>query len=221
MIKIVNLLLESSNWYHGTPDSREVEKLGGFDSRVMKVKYVSDLDRYNQLQLDMQDANTSNDSTKYINLVRELESLIKEFKYNKPIFLSDSYKVAKTYADPKRAFDYQDATQKVFEVEVNCNKVVRIDVPGEQFRFLSIDKIVKSFVSAGSPMDKVVELISMFNYYNKDAQGIQTDVVAAMGNWFGYDCIDVVGVLDSYMGGTDRSIVRMVLNPSDVRIIKK
>ena len=58
----------------------------------------------------------------------------------------------------------------------------------------------------------------MFNYYISDNKGIQTDVIAAIGNYLGFDCIDVIGVLDSYHGGTVKSTVRMVLNPSNVRI---
>ena len=58
----------------------------------------------------------------------------------------------------------------------------------------------------------------MFNYYISDNKGIETDVIAAIGNWLDFDCIDVVGVLDSYHGGTVKSTVRMVLDPTNVKI---
>ena len=44
-------------------------------------------------------------------------------------------------------------------------------------------------------------------------------MVAAIGEWFGFDFIDVVGVLDSYEGGSTKSTVRMVFNPKDLKII--
>ena len=132
--------------------------------------------------------------------------------------MSDKHSIAKTYADPKRAFDYQNALEKVFEVAVDCDKIAKIVATGDRFRFISIDKVRQGFINSGVSLEEIDKLISMFNYYISDNKGIQTDVIAAIGNYLGFDCIDVIGVLDSYHGGTVRSTVRMVLNPSNVRI---
>jgi len=51
-----------------------------------------------------------------------------------------------------------------------------------------------------------------------DDKGIKTDVIAAIGDWLGFECIDVVGVLDSYHGGNIKSTVRMVLDPTNLKI---
>ncbi len=50
-------------------------------------------------------------------------------------------------------------------------------------------------------------------------KGIRTDDIAAIGNWLKFDCIDVVGVLDSYRGGKESSTVRMVLDPTKAKVI--
>lgn len=73
-------------------------------------------------------------------------------------------------------------------------------------------------MNAGISESEITKVINMFNFTTN--KGIKTDVISAIGNWFGFDCIDVVGVLDSYNGGKTKSTVKMVLNPSKVKIIK-
>lgn len=220
MIKLLNILLESENWFHGTPDSREVEKLGGFDNKLMSAEYIVDLDRYQVLKVQMRDALSSSNSKLYTVLERELNNITKKFTYKKPIFLSDKFKVAKTYADSKRSFDYQNSIEKVFNVETYCSKIVRIVAPGEPFRFLNIEKVKNSFIGAGVSEQVIEDTIKMFTFHSNESKGIQTDLIAAIGSWLDFDCIDVVGVLDSYQGGKDKSTVRMVLDSSKIKIIK-
>lgn len=207
----------NESWYHGTPDSREVEK-GGFESRTLQADYINDLKGYNELMLSMKNAREEGDEDLYFKLLDKVSDYKKTYTYNKPIFLTDKYSVAKTYADPMRAFDYQGAIEKVYEVDVDCSKIVNIHAFGDRFRFISEDKVKKGFIESGVSEDKIDELISKFNYYTTDNKGIKTDLIAAIGNWLGFDCIDVIGVLDSYMGGNIKSTVRMVLNPEKIKI---
>jgi len=207
----------NENWYHGTPDAREIEKEGGFTHKTMKVDYVKDPEGLKKLQHDIQIA-YKNDRNLYFELLKKVDDFKEYFTYKKPLFLSDKYSVAKTYADPKRAFDYQNAIEKVYEVDVTCNKVVKIVAKGDRFRFISIDKVKQGFINSGVSEEEIDRLISMFNYYISDNKGIKTDVIAAIGNWLKFDCIDVVGVLDSYHGGTIKSTVRMVLDPTNVKL---
>jgi hypothetical protein len=58
----------------------------------------------------------------------------------------------------------------------------------------------------------------MFNFYVKDNTGIKTDTIAAIADYLGFDCVDVMGVLDSYEGGTLKSTVRIVLSPEKLKI---
>lgn len=206
------------SWYHGTPDAREVEENGGFTDRTKTISYVTDPKELEQHQEKMNLAIKNNDMDTYHKLLNMTYDFKKDFTYKKPIFLSDKHSIAKTYADPKRAFDYQNALEKVFEVAVDCDKIAKIVATGDRFRFISIDKVRQGFINSGVSSEEIDKLISMFNYYISDNKGIQTDVIAAIGNYLGFDCIDVIGVLDSYHGGTVRSTVRMVLNPSNVRI---
>jgi hypothetical protein len=208
----------NENWYHGTPDAREIEKVGGFTHKIMSVDYVTDLNGLKELYINMKNAKENGDMDLYHKLLNNVDNYKKDFTYKKPLFLTDKHSVAKTYADPHRAFDYQNAVEKVFEVDVNCNKIAKIVATDERFRFISIDKVKQGFMNSGVSEEEIGKLILMFNYYVSDNKGIKTDVIAAIGNWLNFDCIDVVGVLDSYHGGIVKSTVRMVLDPTNVKI---
>lgn len=207
-------------WYHGTPDAREIEKEGGFTNKTMKVDYINDPEEFKNIQQKMNIAKKEGDEDLYWKLLDTVPGYKEDYTYKKPLFLTDKYSVAKTYADPQRSFDYQNAIEKIYEVDVDCNKIAKIIATGDTFRFLSIDKVKRGFINSGVPEEEINKLISMFNYYIPDNKGIKTDVIAAIGNWLDFDCIDIIGVLDSYYGGNIKSTVRMVLDPGKVKIKK-
>ena len=209
---------EKGKWYHGTPDAREVEKQGGFSDKTTSVTYIEDYEGFERLSKEILNAKHLGDDTEYHNLLAKVKDYKKEYNYVSPVFLSNNWSVAKTYADPRRAYDYQRAEEKVFEVEVNCNKVAKIIALGANFRFISVATVREGFIDSGVSEQKIDSLIKMFNWSVQDNKGIQTDVIAAIGSYLGFDCIDVVGVLDSYNVGNTQSTVRMVLNPSKIKI---
>jgi len=210
----------NEDWYHGSPDAREIEKSMGFTDNVISVEYVEDPIKYKQIQVDLKTTRESGDMDKYHEILNQVSSYKKNYKYNKPVFLSDKHSVAKTYADPQRSFDYQNAEEKIYSVDVDCNKILKILAPGERFRFLNVDSVKNGFISAGVDENEIDKLISMFNFYVQDNKGIKTDVIGAIGSWLHFDCIDVIGVLDSYHGGSTKSTVKMVLNPKSIKIKK-
>jgi hypothetical protein len=221
IVEIIREEIKKSNqnetWYHGTPDAREVEKNGGFTHRTASVDYITDLDKYNELMGRMKVARDT-DMDLYHKLLDEVPKLKKDYTYKKPVFLTDKHPVAKTYANPQRAFDYQNAVEKIYTVDVDCGRVVRINASGDRFRFISTEKVRRGFMAAGVDENTIDELIRKFNYYIPGNEGIKTDVIAAIGHWLDFDCVDVDGVFDSYMGGTIKSTVRMVLDPTTIKI---
>lgn len=184
----------------------------------MSVDYITDPIGFKQHKEKMQIARENGDRDEYFKLLNTVVNFEKKFIYTKPIFLTDKYSVAKTYADPKRAFDYQNALEKVYSVDVIYNNKANIVATGDRFSFMSIDKVKNGFINSGISEEEINNLISMFNYYVSNNKGIKTDVIAAIGNYLGFDCIDVIGVLDSYNGGSVKSTVRMVLNPSNIKL---
>jgi hypothetical protein len=218
--KLLRESLSSETWYHGTPDARGVEKSGGFDSNKISVDYVNDPEGFIAHQEKLKTARESGDKNEYFKLLNDTDKYKKKFTYNKPVFLTDKYSVAKTYANPKRSLDYQNAIEKVIKVNVTCNKVAKIIATGDRFRFMSVNKVKNGFMNSGVSEEEITKLIKMFNYYVSDNKGIKTDVVGAIGDYLEFDCIDVVGVLDSYSGGSTKSTVRMVLDPSNIKLDK-
>jgi len=207
-------------WYHGTPDVREIEKEGGFTQRYINIDYVEDVDEWNRRQKAMSDARSSGDEEEYFNIIDTVGELRKNTKIRKPVFLTNVYSVAKTYSD-KTAFDYQNAEEKVLKIKTKGGKGVTINAPGSRFRFIDIEAVKRGFIDAGVDSDTLDEIIKQLNFAVGVEKGIKTDNIAAIGEWLGFDYIDVVGVLDSYMGGTTKSTVRMVLDPNKIEIMKE
>lgn len=217
---LISMINETNDvWYHGTSDVRELEQDGGFSERIISVEYVNDIDMFNEIQDKLTTASQNGDNTEYHNLLNMVGKLKSNYKMKKPIFLTNKYDVAKTYADPSRAYDYQNSVEKILKVSVNSSNSVTITAIGDRFRFIGTDKVMKGFISAGIPVDEFNKVLSMFNFYVSDKTKIKTDVIAAIGQWFGFDSIDVIGVLDSYAGGNIQSTVKMVFDNKNIKII--
>jgi ribosomal protein S18 acetylase RimI-like enzyme len=211
--KIVREVIEESFsdsdiWYHGTPDVREIEKEGGFTQRYINIHYVEDVDEWNRRQQAMADARASGDEDGYFEILNKVGELRKNTKIRKP-----------TYADPHRSFDYQNAEEKVLKVKTKPGKGVTINAPGSRFRFIDIEPVRRGFINAGVDQDKLDSIIAQLNFAEGTTGGIRTDDIAAIGDWLGFDYIDVKGVLDSYQGGSIKSTVRMVFDPSHIEIL--
>jgi hypothetical protein len=203
----------NESWFHGTPDSREIDK-NGFVEKIGNVDYISDLDGYQNLQNKLSTLNNTDEE--YFDVLNKIPKYKKQFKYKKPIFFTDKYKVAKTYADDMRALDYQNATPKVCTVDVTGNKILTIDGHGSRFRFINEDYVKDGLIDSGIDKTEAEKVIRMFNYYTD--KGITTDLIAAIAYYFKFDIVDVKNVLDSYHGGNIKSTVRMVFDPNNINI---
>jgi len=213
-------LNDSNIWYHGSADVRKIEKEGGFEQRTLSAEYISDITVFNKLQSDLENAFSADDKDEYHRILDMIPKLKKRLTIRKPIFLTDSKIVAKTYANAFRSMDYQNAEEKVLKVRVNTNKGVTIVSTGQNFNFIDLNNIKQGFISAGISEKVFDEVFNKFNWNVRDKVKIKTDSVAIMGEHLGFDYIDVLGVLDSYDGGSTESTVRMVFNPNDIKIIK-
>jgi hypothetical protein len=218
-LKIFEQFVNGETWYHGTPDGRETDKLGGFEKRENSIEYVSDLEGFYKHQESLAKLRET-DMDAYMEALGNTKKYKERYTYSSPLFITDVYSVAKTYADPHRAWDYQRAEEKVYKVSCECDKLVSISAYGERFRFIDVDSVIRGFVNVGISEEEIINVIEKFTFQQRDKTKIKTDVIAVLGNWFNFDCIDVKGVLDSYNGGTTKSIVRMVLDPTKVKIIE-
>lgn len=204
----------NEEWYHGTPDSREIEKNNRFPKRKETQTYISNPQEFLELQHNLN--SVERESDKYFKILDKVSGLKKQYTYNKPIFLTNNINVAGTYADPKRAFDYQGAVEKIYRVDVNCIKRVKIFTKGSDFNSIKTQDVKEGLIESGIDENKIINVIHSFNFYRKNV--INTATIAAIGSFLGVDCIELVNVLDSYQGGNVKSNVLMVLNPDNVKI---
>lgn len=221
--KLRKYLIESSNnnfWYHGSPEVQKLELEGGFTENFIEEEYINNLEEFYLLNKEMDNAFDSGDMKTYHELLNKVPNFKSKFKFKKPIFLTNDYSVAKTYAIASRAYDYQNAVEGVLKTRVNDGKNVTIKAYGDRFRFIDVAKVKIGFTNFGIPSDEFDKVLNSFNFYVKDTNRIKTDIISAIGAWFNLDSIDVVGVLDSYEGGNIKSIVKMVYNSNSIEIIK-
>ena len=204
-------LKESEVWYHGTPDVREFEKNNGFGDRFLTIDIVEDVESYYKAQDKLGELRLS-DEDGYFKLLDEVGNMRTQFRYPSPVFLSDKSGVASTYADAQRAFDYQGADPKLLKFSVGVGNKITINAHGDRFRFVDVDKVRGGFINSGVSGEEFDAELLKLNFILRDKTKIKTDMIAALGYRFGIDMIDVLGVLDSYNGGSVKSTVRMILN---------
>lgn len=217
--EINNILYENKIWYHGTPDMREISKTNSFSPRTDTTTYIPDPKRWNEIQNEMQDARSAGNEDLYFELLDQVSDLQKSITYKKPIYFTDNHNVASTYADPHRAFDYQESIAKLLKVEINdIGKILKVPAHGEKFRMINVDFVKAALRNNGISEDKINQYFSMFptNIRNNKMSAETIGIIAQL---LGFDIVDVLGVLDSYHGGSIKSDVRMVFDPSRINII--
>ncbi len=206
---------DEGTWYHGSP---EVQKLGDeFENRTINIDYLTDPKKWLKIQ-DMLSQYESG-SDEYMELLDAAAKLRANKKVRSPIFLSSMHSVANTYADDHRAFDYQSAVPGVVPVEVASGKTLTINGAGQNFRGISIDAVRDGLRKAGIDDATINKEIQQFiNQIRGDGGTISTTSLAAIVDDLGFDIIDVIRIKDNYMGDGPPATVRMVMNPSLIRI---
>jgi hypothetical protein len=155
----------------------------------------------------------------YMKLLDAAASLRANKKVRSPIFLSNKHAVANTYADDHRAFDYQSAVPGVVPVDVASGKTLTINGAGQNFRGITVDAVRDGLRKAGIDDETINKEIQQFvNQIRGDGGTISTTSLAAIVDDLGFDIIDVIRIKDNYMGDGPPATVRMVMNPSLIRI---
>jgi len=219
--EVVNnfLLGEQQVWYHGTPDVRGVEQIGSFTPKTETTTYISDPKKWNELQNQMQDARASSDEDLYFQLLDQAGALRKSMTYKKPIYFTKNRAVASTYADPKRAFDYQTSKPSVLQVKIDdSGKVLEVPAHGQRFRMINADFVKAALRNNGIPEEEINKYFDMFPNDVRDNR-MSAETIGIIAQLLGFDIVDVLGVLDSYHGGSVKSTVRMVFDPEKIHII--
>jgi len=219
--EVINEEYQSSGnkiWYHGTPDVREIKQTGGFIKKTSMTSYITEPKKWDELQKGMKIARNV-DEEKYFKLLDQAGALRKMMSYVKPIFFTANYKVAKTYATDKTAFDFQNSEPTTLQVNINdSGKKLQVPAHGERFRGIRTDVVKKSLINSGVPEDEINKYFNMFTLNIRN--GIMSaETLGIIAQLLDFDIVDVLGVLDSYHGGSVQSTVRMVFDPTRIKII--
>ncbi len=215
-MRLLQLLEATSNstWYHGTP---ELQKISEFEGRTLSVDYLTDPEKWMAIQDQMQKVESGSDE--YMDLIHAAGNLRQHKNVRSPVFLSNQYPIAKTYADDRRAFDYQAAVPGVIPVEVAPGNTLTINGRGQSFRGITIDSVRQGLSQAGIDEPTINREIAQFTHQLRgDGDKLSTNSLAAIVDELGFDIIDVTNIKDNYMGGGPPATVRMVMNPSLISI---
>jgi len=196
--EVYNNIDESNDyWYHGTPDNRELMKVGSFTEKTGIADYVSNPQKYFELQKQMKQARENGDDNLYMSALNQVGDLNKKVKYKKPIFFTDKRSVANTYADDSRAFDYQNADPSIIQTTIDdSGKVLKILAYGERFRGIKADVVKNSLMKAGIPEETVDKYFNMFTNYIRKGE-MSSETLGIIAQQLGFDVVDVLGVYDS------------------------
>jgi hypothetical protein len=219
--EVIAEVVQNKVWYHGTPDIRDIKRAGNFVPRTAMASYITDPQKWNELQTGMQKAREAGDEKLYFELLKDAGTLHGRMEFKKPIFFTDNYGVANTYANDKRAFDYQESIPNTIKANIDDNgKILKVPAHGEKFRGIRIDAVREALNNDGVDNNTIDKYLQMFQDTIR-AQGtkLTTDDLAVIAQQLGYDIVDVIGVIDSYQGGVTKSTVRMVFDPQRIKII--
>ena len=138
-------------------------------------------------------------------------------KPGEPVFLSDARSVASTYADPRRAWDYQGAVPEVFTAKTSPQKVLDIDAGGSDFRGIDAEAVRRGLINAGIPEADVAERLA--TVLRSDGR-ISTNNLSKIVQGLGFDAADIANVRDTYnaTAKAKKSTVRMMFNTDQIAI---
>ncbi len=116
----------------------------------------------------------------------------------RPVYFTRSRRVAGTYADPHRAFDYQNSTPGIRTQNINArdSRFMQVDAGGGHWSNLTVD-----MMKAAVPEEDHEELMGHINRYvgEKAHRGhIMTDDVAKIAHKMGYHGFHIKNVHDDY-----------------------
>jgi len=208
---------DEGTWYHGSP---EVQKFSGeFENRTLNIDYITDPEKWEKVQTMLTHFESGSDE--YMELLDAAATLRANKRVRSPVFLSSMHSVANTYADDHRAFDYQSAVPGVVPVEVADGNTLTINGAGQNFRGITIDAVRDGLRKAGIDDETIEREIAQYSHQIRgDGGKISTHSLAAIVDDLGFDIIDVTRIKDNYKGDGPLATVRMVMNPSLIKVRK-
>jgi len=131
-----------------------------------------------------------------------------------PTYLSDSRRTAASYADDRRAWDYQNAEPRVIEAVANTGNFLDVNARGRKFSKLPIDDVRGQL----PPERHAAFDAAVAAYGDPTTSGtLRTGDLEAIAHAMGYDGFRLRHVVDNYDGTGPSSSVVAVFDPSRIR----
>jgi hypothetical protein len=198
-----------ATWYHGTPEMQNLKDK--FEQRHHRERYVTDPAAYAKIRAQLEASGPKDPN--YHKIADQIDDVVTYKKVRSPIFLTNNFTVAKTYADDRRAFNYQAAEPGVLKVSVDPGKILTIDGRGQSFRGITIDSVKAGLSSVGISSEEIEEELAHYPYSIRSDGKLSTNALAAIVDDFGFDIVDVTNIKDNYTGTGPNATVRMVMSP--------
>lgn len=205
-------------WYHGTPDVRELRGAGAFFRRHEPRRIVPDPAAFRIAKERAREDGIS--ALEAMERHRALEACFEFQRLPVPVFLAARRETASSYADDRRAFDYQNAEPATLEVEMDMDRAdITIDAGGGSFRDLGLERIMEQLKAADGPVSPEAFRSALMDRLQCASENRirVADLGAAL--WLcGARIVDVRNVRDTHDGKGRADTVRMVFDPELLRI---
>jgi hypothetical protein len=130
-----------------------------------------------------------------------------------PYFFTDNRRVAASYADDSRAFDYQNATPEVLDARVNLQRPLRVDAGGGDFRGIEARDVMLAL-----PDDLRGTWTTYARQVGDDGR-VRTDDLVKFARENGFDGLEVRNVRDTYTGDGPTSTVYAAFSNDQVSLV--
>ena len=123
---------------------------------------------------------------------------------------------AATYADDKRAWDYQNAEPEVFEGYISPGNALEINARGQTFRDIPVARIREQIPEAQqAEFERLVEAYSDPTNIGR----LRTGDIETIAPMLGYDSFKISNVVDDYTGKGKPTTIQGVFDPSRIRSV--
>lgn len=134
----------------------------------------------------------------------------------KATYLSPDRSLASTYADPRRAWDYQGAEPEVMALRMSEGNLLEVNAGGKKFNEVPLNK-VRDQIPEGK-RGEFDAIVSTYADPTLSEQGkIRTGDLEIAANKLGYDGFRIKNVIDTYSGKGRPSEIVAVFDPARIR----
>jgi len=133
-----------------------------------------------------------------------------------PYFATDSRRLASTYADDTRAFDYQNATPEVLELDINLRRPFILDAGGRRFNDIDRQAVIDALPNLDDVPNTPETGYLRQVLARRGGEEFSTDDISRLAQEAGFDGLDIRNVIDDYSGEGRPARVFAAFSPDQI-----